>query len=78
MNKQTIAVIVGAVVLFAVAVVGALAFTGGDSGAGSVHTMSNGQMMSGATHAPSGMGSMMGGHTMTDGEMMPGMDHTTP
>jgi len=65
MNKQTIAVIVGAVVLFAVALVGALAFTGGGD-AGYVHTMPNGQTMTGQMH------------TMSDGEQMPGMTHTSP
>jgi hypothetical protein len=39
-NKQTLAVIAGAIVLFAVAVIGAMAFTGGDSNpGGNVHTM---------------------------------------
>ena len=46
MNKQTLAVIVVAIVLFAVAVVGAMAFTGGDSSSGdNVHTMQDGSTM---------------------------------
>jgi hypothetical protein len=47
MSRQTLAVIVGAIVLFVVAVVGAMAFTGGDSGSGdNVHTMQDGATMS--------------------------------
>jgi len=46
MSKQTLAVIVGAIVLFVVAVVGAMAFTGSDSGPDNVHTMQDGSMMS--------------------------------
>ncbi len=86
MNKQMISIIVGAVVLFAVALVGALAFTGNDSGAGNVHTMPNGQMMTGSTDTDSTMdhtmsnGQTMTGqmHTMSGGEQMPGMTHTSP
>jgi hypothetical protein len=89
MNKQLIAIVAAAVVLFTGALVGALALTGNDSSAGNVHTMPNDQMMSGATHGTNGMGSMMGAHTMPgggmmtepmhemdDGQMMPGMDHS--
>lgn len=47
MTKQTLAVIGVAVVLFVVAVVGALAFTGGDSNDGNIHRMPNGQTMTG-------------------------------
>ena len=86
MNKQTIAVVVGAVVLFAVALVGAFAFTGSDSGAGNVHTMTNGQMMTGTMDNDSMMGRMMPNgrtmtgpmHTMSGGQQMPGMTHTSP
>ena len=86
MNKQTIAVVVAAVVLFAVALVGALAFTGSDSGAGNVHTMTNGQMMTGKMDDNSMMGHMMSNsrtmtgpmHTMAGGQQMPGMTHTSP
>ena len=49
-----------------VAVIGALAFTGNDSDAGNVHTMSNGQTMTGPMHMMSG------------GQQMPGMNHTSP
>ena len=79
MNKQTIAVIVAAVVLFVVAVVGAMAFTGSDSG--NVHQMPNGQMTgmmddSMMGHTMTGGQTMTGPmHTMSGGEQMPGMTH---
>lgn len=57
MSKQTLAVIAGAVVLFAIGIVGALAFTGGDSSGG--HQMQNGQTMTGDMT-----------HTMQDGQTM--------
>lgn len=44
MSRQTLAVIVGAIVLFAVAVIGAMAFTGGESG-GPTMTMPDGSTM---------------------------------
>ena len=66
MNKQTVAVIGAAVVLFVVAVLGAMAFTGSDSGTGNVHQMPNGQMMTGMV-----ADSMMG-HTMPGGQGMTG------
>ena len=47
MSKQTLAVIVGAIALFAVAVFGALAFTGGDSSSGNGHKMQDGSTMTG-------------------------------
>ena len=78
MNKQLIAVIAVAVVLFAVALVGAFAFTGSDSGAGNAHTMPNGQMMTGMMEDDSMMGhTMSNGGTMT-GSGMPGMTHSSP
>lgn len=47
MSRQTLAVIVGAVVLFIATVAGAMAFTGGDSDSGGgVHTMPGGSTMS--------------------------------
>lgn len=64
MTKQTLAVIGVAVALFAVALVGAIALTGGDSGAGNAHTMPDGATMTGPMH------------TMSDGEDMPGMSHS--
>ena len=48
MPKQTLAVIAGAVVLFAGVLFGTLVFTGGDSN-GNVHTMPGGQTMTGGS-----------------------------
>ena len=72
MNKQTLALVVVAVVVFLVGLIGAIAFTGEDSSGGNVHTMPNGetmteQMTTGADHT------MPGGETMTGP-----MDGTTP
>lgn len=48
MSKQTLAVIVGAIVLFVAVVVGAMAFTGGDSNSGgNTHIMDDGSTMTG-------------------------------
>lgn len=48
MNKQTLAVVVGAIVLFAIGIFGAIAFTGDDSGSnGNMHTMEDGSTMEG-------------------------------
>ena len=44
MSRQTLAVIIGAIVLFAGVLVGTLAFTGGDSN-GNGHTMPGGRTM---------------------------------
>ena len=47
MSRQTLAVIIGAIVLFIAAVAGAMVFTGGDSNSGdNVHTMQDGSTMS--------------------------------
>lgn len=74
MSKQTIAVIVGAIVLFAATVVGAMAFTGGDSSP--MMTMPDGSTM------PADQMTTDGTMTMDDGSTMPdtGMDEpeTTP
>ena len=49
MSRQTLAVMIGAIALFGVAVVGAMAFTGGNSSSGGGgHTMPDGSMMSDA------------------------------
>lgn len=63
MTKQTLAVLAGAIVLFAVAVIGALAFTGSESsgGSGNVRTMPQGQTMTGPLQ------------TMENDQTMPGM-----
>lgn len=74
MSKQTIAVIVGAMVLFAAATGGTLAFTGGGNSNSNTHTMQNGQTMTGdMTDTTSG-----GMHTMTNGETMTGQMGTMP
>lgn len=46
MSKQTLAVVIGAVVVFAVALVAALSFTGGGDD-GAVHRMPDGRTMTG-------------------------------
>jgi hypothetical protein len=65
LNKQTLAVIAGAIVLLVVAIVGAIAFTGGSESdpSGPGMTMPDGSTM------PSGQ--MTTGMTMTNGETMP-------
>lgn len=65
MPKQTLAVIVAAIVLFGVGIIGALAFTGGDDGSNS-HQMPNGQTMTGQMNDQT--------TTMDDGQTMTGMD----
>lgn len=70
MSKQTLAVIAGAIVLFVVAVVGAMAFTGGSDSGGNVHTMPDGSMMTGEMPT-SGMHEMDDGMMMDDEEMTP-------
>lgn len=67
MSKQVLAVAAAAVVLFVVAVVGAMAFTGGSDSSGNVHTMPDGSMMTGQMTTD-------GMHTMDDGSMMGDMD----
>ena len=61
MNKQALIVAVAAVVLFGIALIGALAFTGKSSGNGSTHTMQDGQVMTTPMH------------TMDNGQTMTGM-----
>ena len=46
MSKQTLAIIAGAIVLFGIAVFGAMAFTDGDSSpGGTTHIMDDGSVM---------------------------------
>lgn len=72
MSKQTLAVVVAAVVLFAAAVFGAMAFTGGDSTSdGNVHTMQDGSTMTEEMSGTDGMHTMEDGSTMDDMEMEP-------
>lgn len=71
MSKQTIAIIVGAIVLFAVAVISATVFsTGGDSG-GPVMTMPDGSTMPTDQMSTGDTMTMEDGSTMSDEEMQP-------
>lgn len=67
MNKQTIVVVIGSVVLLGLGIVGAMAFTG--SSDSPVLTMPDGSTMPSAQMSSTG-----GTHTMPDGETMTGMD----
>jgi hypothetical protein len=71
MNKQTLAVIVGAVVLFAVAVIGTLAFTGGDDSGTPTMTMPNGSTMPANQMTTGGTMTMTNGSTMSSTDMAP-------
>ena len=68
MNRKVIAVVTGAVVLFAGGIVGALALTGNSGYSTPLRTMSDGSTTSGDG------GSMDGTHTRGDGSDMPGME----
>lgn len=71
MNKQLLAVIAAAILLFAGGIAGALALTAGKNGdASPVHTMSDGSTMTGDA------GSMQDHHSMPDGSQMSDMDMT--
>lgn len=70
MNRQTLAIVVGAIVLFVVAVVGAMAFTGGDSGT-PMMTMPDGSTMPAGQMTTEGTMTMEDGSTMGDEEMQP-------
>ena len=70
MNRQTLAIAIGAIVLFVVAVVGAMAFTGGDSGT-PMMTMQDGSTMPADQMSTGGTHTMEDGSTMDDTEMMP-------
>jgi len=67
MNKQTLVVVIGAIVLLGLGIAGAMAFTG--SSTAPVMTMPDGRTM------PSGQMSSTGGmHTMPDGSTMTGIE----
>lgn len=70
MSKQTLAVMIGAIVLFAVAVVGAFAFTSGGSDT-PMMTMPDGSTMPAGEMTTEGMMTMDDGSTMSDDEMQP-------
>ena len=69
MNKQTLTVVIGAIVLLGLGVFGAMAFTGSSDNGSPVMTMPDGSTM------PSDQMTSTGGEqTMEDGETMTGMD----
>ena len=68
MNKQTLVVIAGAIVLLGLGVFGALAFTGGDSGT-PVMTMPDGSTMPADQMTTDDTMTMDDGSTMDDDEM---------
>lgn len=69
MNKQTLVVVIGAIVLLGLGIFGAMAFTGGSDSNSPVMTMPDGTTM------PSDqMTSTEGTQTTEDGETMTGMD----
>lgn len=70
MNKQTLVVIVGAIVLLGLGVFGALAFTGGDSGT-PVMTMPDGSTMPADQMTTDDTMTMDDGSTMDESEMTP-------
>ena len=69
MNKQTLVVVIGAIVLLGLGVFGAMAFTGGSDSGSPVMTMPDGTTMPTDQMTTSG-----GTHTMEDGQTMTGMD----
>ena len=74
MSKQTIAVILGAIVLFAAAIGGTLAFTGGSNSNSNMHTMQNGQTMTSDMTGTTTEST----HPMSNGETMTGSMDTMP
>ena len=69
MSKQTLVVVIGAIILFGIGIVGAMAFTGSSGSDSPIMTMPDGTTM------PSDQMSSTGGtHTMQDGGAMTGMD----
>lgn len=70
MNRQTLAIVVGAIVLFAVAVIGAMAFTGGGDDT-PMMTMPDGSIMPADGMTTEGTHTMEDGSTMSDEEMSP-------
>lgn len=73
MHKQTLVVIVAAIVLFGLGIFGAMAYTssGDDSSPGNVHTMQDGETMTGPMTTD-------GNDTMEDSSMMDDGEMTTP
>lgn len=69
MNRQTLAVIVGAIVLLGLGVFGAIAFTAGDGSGTPMMTMPDGSIMPADQMTTDGMMTMEDGSTMSTGEM---------
>lgn len=69
MNKQTLVVLVGAIVLLGLGVFGALAFTGKDSTP--IMTMPDGSTMPSDQMSTADMMTMEGGSTMNNSDMTP-------
>lgn len=71
MSKQHLAIIVGAIVLFVVAVISATAFSGGQGSPTPVMTMPDGSTMPADQMTTDGTMTMEDGSTMPTGEMQP-------
>lgn len=71
MRKQTLAVVAGAIVLFTVAVIGAMALTSGGNPGTPMMTMPDGSTMPADQMPPAGTHTMDDGSTMPDEEMEP-------
>lgn len=71
MSKQNLALAVGAIVLFVVAVVGAMAFSGGGDSGTPIMTMPDGSTMPADQMTTEGTMTMEDGSTMPDDEMQP-------
>lgn len=71
MNRQTLAVIVGAVVLFAVGLIGAFAFTGGSDSGTPMMTMPDGSTMPADQMTTGDTMTMEDGSTMDEMDMAP-------
>lgn len=71
MSKQTLVVILGAIILFTVAVVGAVAFGGGGDSGDPMMTMPDGSTMPAGQMTTGGTQTMDDGSTMSGEEMEP-------
>ena len=72
MNKQTLVVVIGAIVLLGLGIVGAMAFTGSSGSDSPVMTMPTGSTMpSDQTTTTGGTHKMQDGGTMTGADMNP-------
>ena len=72
MNKQTLVVVIGAIVLLGLGIVGAMAFTGSSGSDSPIMTMPGGSTMpSDQMTSTGGTGTMQGGQTTTVMDMSP-------